>query len=193
MKKILIINGHPNKDSYCKALSEAYARGTEHAGHEVVLLNLNELNFDPNFLGNYSKEQINIEKDLLFAQEKIKWAQHLVIVHPVWWGSVPAVLKGFFDKTLLPGFAFKYRPNSALWDKLLAGRTGSIIYTTDTPIWINRFFYRAPAVNMVRDRVMGFCGIKTIKVTGIGPIRKSTKEFRENWLVKVEKLGNKGT
>lgn len=192
MKNILVINGHPNKGSYCHALSVAYANGATKAGHQVVVMHVGELDFNPNFLGSYTNEQLTLEKDLVFAQEKIKWAEHIVIVHPVWWGSVPAILKGFFDKTLLPGFAFKYRSNSPMWDKLLAGRTGSIIYTSDTPIWINRFFYRAPAVNMVRDRVMGFCGIKTVKVTGIGPLRKSTREFRENWLVKVEKLGSKG-
>jgi NAD(P)H dehydrogenase (quinone) len=193
MKKILVINGHPNKESYCNALSLTYTKSATAAGHEVTLLNLYDLRFNLNFIGSYSDQKATRETDITFAQEKIKWAQHIVIVHPVWWGSVPAVLKGFFDKTLLPGFAFKYKANSPMWDKLLSGKTGSIIYTADTPIWFNRLFYRAPTVNMVRDRVLGFCGVKTINVTGIGPIRNSTQEFREKWLDKVEKLGSKGT
>lgn len=189
MKKVLIINGHPNKNSYCNALAQAYLNGASKKGHEIVLLNLYDLKFNPNFDGSYNvDEPQSIEPDILFAQEKIKWAQHIVIIHPVWWGSVPALLKGFFDKTLLPGFAFKYKQNSPMWDKLLNGKTASIIYTSDTPPWFYRLFYRAPSINMIRDRVLGFCGIKTISVTGIGPIRKSTQAFREEWIEKIEKM-----
>lgn len=190
MKKILIINGHPNAKSYCAALCDAYLRGAIKSGHEVVLLNLHELKFDLNFNGSYTELKTQtVEKDLIFAQEKITRADHLVIVHPVWWGSVPALLKGFFDKTLLPGFAFQYRKGSAFWDKLLSNKTASIIYTADTPPWFYHIFFRAPSVNMLRQRILGFCGIKTISVTGIGPIRKSTQSFRETWLLKIEKLG----
>lgn len=190
MKKILVINGHPNKNSYCAALSKAYANGAKQSGFDTVILNLHELQFDLNFNGSYSDQNLeSLEKDLILAQEKITWANHIVIIHPVWWGSVPALLKGFFDRTLLPGFAFKYRKDSAFWDKLLIGKTSSIIYTSDTPLFFYRFFYGAPSVNMLRDRVLGFCGVKTISVTGIGPVRKSSQTFRENWLLKIEKLG----
>lgn len=189
MKKILVINGHPNKESYCSAISQTYAKAAAKAGNEMTLLNLYDLNFDPNFKGTYSREESAIEADIVLAREKIKVADHLVIIHPVWWGSVPALLKGFFDKTLTPGFAFKYRKDSLMWDKLLNGKTADLIYTSDTPIWVYRIFFRAPAVNMVRDRVLAFCGIKTKNVVGIGPIRNSTPAFREKALKKIEKMG----
>jgi putative NADPH-quinone reductase len=110
----------------------------------------------------------------------------------VWWGSTPALLKGFFDRVLLPGFAFKYRDKGVLWDKLLSGKSGRIIYTTDTPVWFYNLFYSAPSVNMIKKRVLGFCGISPVKVTGIGPIRLSSPEFRKKWLEKVTALGHKG-
>ncbi|MBL7912687.1 MAG: NAD(P)H-dependent oxidoreductase [Bacteroidia bacterium] len=191
MKKILIINGHPQKNSFCNSLSEAYKIGATKAGNDVVLLNLYELDFNLNLENGYSRQSL-IEPDIQFAQEKINWAQHIVIVHPVWWGSVPALLKGFFDTALLPGFAFKYRENSVMWDKLLKGKSGRIIYTSDTPIWVYKYFYSAPSVNTVKHRVLGFCGITPVKVTGIGPIRKSKLEFRQKWMEKVEQLGKKG-
>lgn len=192
MKKILIINGHPRENSFCHAISRSYLNGASGKGNEVVLLNLFDIKFDSNFLGTYSSEaRENMEPDLVFAQQNIKWAQHIVIVHPIWWGSVPAALKGFLDKVLVPGFAFRYKAQGPWWDKLLAGRTGEIIYTSDTPPWFNRLFYGAPAVNMLRDRVFGFCGIKTTGVNGIGPIRNSTPEWRKNWLEKVERIGMK--
>lgn len=190
MKKILIINGHPNKNSYCQALAEAYKDGASSKGNHVVLLSLSELQFDLSLAHGYTKA-MTLEPDLNFAQEKITWAEHLVIVHPVWWGSVPALLKGFFDRVLLPGFAFKYRKDSPLWDKLLKGRTGRIIYTTDTPVWLYTWFYRAPSVNQVKSRVLEFCGISPVKVTAIGPIRKSSQAFREKWLEKVREIGER--
>lgn len=190
MRKILIITGHPDKNSYCGALAEAYKEGASSKGNHVVLVSLSELHFNLSLTHGYSKN-MELEPDLQFAQEKITWAEHIVIVHPVWWGSVPALLKGFFDRVLLPGYAFKYRKNSPLWDKLLKGRTGRIIYTTDTPVWFYTWFYRAPSVNQVKSRVLEFCGISPVKITAIGPIRKSSQEFREKWLGKVKRIGER--
>jgi putative NADPH-quinone reductase len=188
MKKIVIINGHPKKDSFCNVLCNIYKIAANAAGNEAVLINLYELKFNLDLQNGFSKID-ELEPDIVFAQEKIKWAQHLVIVHPVWWGSVPALLKGFFDKALLPGFAFKYHENSVMWDKLLAGKTARIIYTADTPIWIYKYFYMAPSVNQVKNRTLEFCGINPVKVTAIGPIRRSTNEFRTKWIDKIEALG----
>jgi len=190
MKKILVINGPPTKNSFCNALSDSYVTSVASAGNKIVLLNLYDLEFRINFKNGYSKKE-ETEKDILLAQEKIKWAEHIVIVHPVWWGSVPALLKGFFDTALLPGFTFKYRENSPLWDKLLSGRTGHIIYTSDTPIWFYKYIYMAPSVAQVKRRTLGFCGINNVRVTRIGPIRKSKAEFREKWLNKIKELGTK--
>lgn len=190
MQKVLIINGHPTADSFCHALSEAYKQSSLAIGNDVVLIHLNELNFNMNLINGYTK-RTELEDDLIRVQQKITWASHIVIVHPVWWGSVPALLKGFFDRVLLPGFAFKYRENSALWDKLLAGKTGHVIYTSDTPIWIYKFIFRAPSVIMVKRRVLQFCGITPVTVTGIGPLRNSTPEFREAGIRKVMQMAQK--
>lgn len=187
MKKILIINGHPSATSFCNALAESYKEGSSEAGHVVELIHLRNLKFDTNLNNGYSKPSA-IEPDVLLAQQKITWANHIVIIHPVWWGSVPALLKGFFDRVLLPGFAFKYRANSPLWDKLLKGKSGHIIYTSDTPNFIYRFLFLAPSVNQVKKRTLQFCGINPVKVTAIAPIRQSTQEFRVNWLAKIKQL-----
>lgn len=188
MNKVLIINGHPNKASYCNALCESYATGSMSCGNEVVVLNLYDLNFNSNLENGYGKIQ-ELEPDLKLAQQKITWANHIVIIHPVWWGSIPAILKGFFDRVLLPGFAFKYKDKGPMWDKLLVGKTGHIIYTTDTPPFIYKWFFGAPSVNTVKKRVLQFCGISPVKVTAIGPTRNSSEDFRKDWLKKVNLLG----
>lgn len=190
MKKILIINGHPNKDSYCSALAEAYKEGalTQHA--EIKEIRISELNFEPNLKFGYRK-RIELEPDLLEAQEKIKWADHLVWVHPVWWGGLPAILKGFIDRVFLPGFAFQYRDNSVWWDKLLTGKTAHIITTLDQPGWYYALVYGKPSTNQLKKSTLTFCGIKPVKVTYVGIIKNSSDEQRAKWLLKIKALGNK--
>ncbi|MEO7675045.1 MAG: NAD(P)H-dependent oxidoreductase, partial [Pyrinomonadaceae bacterium] len=131
-KKVLIILGHPDKLSLCGALAARYRNGAEKAGAETRLIFLGDLYFDPVLHRGY-KENHELEPDLLAAQESIKWADHLVWVYPIWWGTMPALLKGFLDRALLPGFAFKYRPNSRWWDKFLTGRSARMIVTMDAP------------------------------------------------------------
>lgn len=188
MKKILLVNGHPDKESFNFALANAYVKGAESSGAHVKQLVIADLNFNPN-LKNGFRMRTELEPDLLDAWEKIKWADHLVWVHPVWWGGLPAITKGFIDRLFLPGFVFKYRENSVWWDKLLAGKTAHIITTLDQPGWYYRFAFGRPSVNQLKKSTLEFCGVKPVSVTYVGPIRHSKEEQRKNWLVKAEAWG----
>src|SRR3990172_11834160 len=106
-KKILIILGHPSRESFCNAIIENYAEGVSEGGGEVRKIYLGELKFDPILWNGYAKIQ-ELEDDLKRVQEDIKWADHLVFVYPTWWGGMPALLKGLVDRAFLPGFAFKF-------------------------------------------------------------------------------------
>lgn len=189
MKKILIINGHPNKDSFCVALAEAYKKGAIASKAEVKEIVISDLKFNPSLQFGYQK-RTELEPDLLEAWEKIKWAEHMVWVHPVWWGGLPAITKGFIDRLFLPGFTFQYRENSVWWDKLLSGKSAHIITTLDQPSWYYRFAFGRPSVNQLKNSVLGFCGVKPIKITYVGPIKNSTDDFRRKCLSKIEKLGS---
>ena len=140
MKKTVIINGHPNKDSFNFGIAEAYRSGAMEAGAEVKEIVITDLNFNPNLQFGYQK-RMELEPDLLKAWEIIQWADHLVWIHPVWWGGFPALMKGFIDRLFLPGMAYKYRENSVWWDKLLKGKTAHIITTLDQPGWYYRLFF----------------------------------------------------
>lgn len=190
MKKILIINGHPDKESYNFALSNAYIKGALTSNAEVKTINIRELNFNPNLEFGYRK-RTELEPDLIDAQKKLKWANHIVWIYPVWWGSVPAMMKGFLDRVLLPGFAFQKRQNSLWWDKLLTAKTSRIICTMDQPSWYYKWFYGSPSHNAIKKSTLHFIGVKSVKITAIGPVRLSEDKFRMKWLNKVEKLGEK--
>lgn len=190
MKKIAIINGHPNKDSFNFGVAAAYKEGVAESGAEIKEIVIAKLNFNPNLQFGYQK-RMELEPDLLNAWEIIQWADHLVWVHPVWWGGFPALMKGFIDRLFLPGFAYKYRENSVWWDKLLKGKTAHIITTLDQPGWYYRLMYGRPSVNQLKKSILGFCGVKTKKVTYIGIVRDSKEDQRRKWLGKVKELGKK--
>lgn len=190
MSRVLLIQGSPKPGSFCDALGEAYARGAESAATPVRRLVVRDLRFDP-YLGGDYQAAARLEADLQTAQEAIWDAQHLVWVYPIWWGFMPAMLKGFIDRTLLPGFAFKYRRGSALWDKLLVGRTARLIVTMDAPPLYNRIAYRNAGPHLMRKAILGFCGVKPVRVTSIGSIKMSSPARRARWLARVERLGAK--
>ncbi|WP_353097367.1 NAD(P)H-dependent oxidoreductase [Empedobacter brevis] len=189
-KKILIINGHPNKNAFNNGIAIAYKTGAENTGAEVKEIVIGDLQFNPNLQFGYQK-RTELEPDLIEALEKIKWAEHLVWVHPVWWGGLPAVTKGFIDRLFLPGFAFQYKENSVWWDKLLKGKTARIITTLDQPSWYYWLVYGRPSVNQLKKSTLEFCGIKPVKVTYIGVVKIATPEIRNKWIEKVVALGRK--
>jgi len=183
-KNITVILGHPDSTSFCGALAEAYAKSAAEAGHAVRLFKLGDMRFDPVLRHGYHARQ-ELEPELKEVQEAIEWAGHLVFVYPIWWGSIPALLKGMFDRVFLPGYAFKYRKNSSLWDRLLAGRSAHVIATMDTPPWYYRFVYRMPGHHQMKRTILEFCGIKPVKVTSLGPVRFATLARRNKWLEQV--------
>ncbi|MFG4005275.1 NAD(P)H-dependent oxidoreductase [Flavobacterium aquidurense] len=188
MKKILIINGHPNSSSFNFALTDSYKKGAIQSNAQVETIVIAELNFNPNLKFGYQK-RTELEPDLLEAWEKIQRADHLVWIHPVWWGGLPAITKGFIDRLFLPGMAFQYRENSVWWDKLLKGKTAHIITTLDQPGWYYRFFYGRPSVNQLKKSTLEFCGVKPVKVSYIGIIKTADEEQRKKWLEKVFGFG----
>jgi len=188
--KIVIINGHPDPQSFCSALSDAYKEGASSVNAEIREIDLSKIDFDPNLKYGY-RQRTELEADLLEAQRLIRWADHLVFVYPTWWGAMPAILKGFVDRVFLPGFAYKYRENSSLWDKLLTGKSAHLIVTMDTPPLLYRWIYWRAGHNVMKRNILNFCGIKPVRITEFGPVRPSTPELRAKWLDKAKKLGSK--
>ncbi|RED55544.1 NAD(P)H-dependent oxidoreductase [Cohnella lupini] len=188
--KIALIIGHPYPESYCNSLAQAYARGAAGNGAEVRVLDLGRIGFDPNLKYGYHK-RTDLEPDLISAQETIRWADHLVFVYPNWWGTMPALLKGFIDRVFLPGFAFQSRPDSLLVKKLLKGKTARLIVTMDSPPWYYRLVLRRSGHHVMRRGVLQFCGITPVKITEIGTVKTKSAESRTKWLRKIESLGFK--
>ncbi len=188
-KRVLVINGHPDRESFNYGLADAYLRGLATKSIQVDQINIADLQFNPNLAFGYRKISV-LEPDLLNAIEKIKGADHLVWIFPMWWYGLPALMKGFIDRIFLPGTFFKYQKGKLLPRQLLKGKTARLIITADTVRWYDRWFMGSPLINQFKKGTLEFCGVKPVKVTYIAPIKDSTEAFRSKWLKKVQELGH---
>ena len=183
MRNVLVIDSHPDPQSLTARLAASYAEG---AGAAAVPLVLRDLDFDLTLRTGYRTPQV-LERDLVRAQELIAWADHVAVFTPLWWGSVPALLKGFFDRTLERGWAFRYKENG-MPEGLLAGRTGRLAVTSDSPRWYLPLVGDS-TVKQVRGRTMEFCGIKPTKVTRYADVRGRSEEQIAAWIREAADLG----
>ncbi len=188
--RVLVILGHPRNGSLCEALADSYAAGAVEAGAEVRRLDVAEMQFDLNVTGPSPRDQ-TAEPSVKAAMELVAWAEHLVFVFPTWWGTMPALLKGFLDRVLMPGFAFADRDDGEGWDKLLTGKSAHLLTTMDTPAWVYRWIYRAPGLNAIALATLGFCGIGPVRRSIFGPVKEAAPERRARWLELARREGLK--
>ena len=188
MKTVLVINGHPDKDSFCAALAKRYFEGASTTGSICTLVHLSDLTFEPNLAFGY-RAITELEPDLLAMQQKIMDADHLVFAYPTWWGTYPALLKAFIDRVFLPGFAFKYKPDSMFWDKLLKGKTARLIVTMDAPAWYYALVYRSAGHVAFKKATLEFCGVKPVTTSTFGSVKSSSDKQRQNWLGNIYAKG----
>lgn len=189
-KNILLILGHPSKNSFNRALLDAYQKGAENTGANCKTIYISDLTFDVNLADGYRTGQADqLEADLVTAQQSIQWADHVVMAFPNWWGSMPALTKGFIDRIFLPGFAFKNHSGKSFPEKLLKGKSIRLLVTMDTPKFWFYLVHRASLYLILKKVVLGYVGFKPIRFSTFGFIRKSTEKLRQSWLSKVEQLG----
>lgn len=187
-KKIFILAGHPDTDSMCCELADSYAKGASESGNEVRRTNLGDMKFDPILHKGYRVIQ-ELEPDLKKFQEDVRWCEHLVIIYPSWWSTMPALLKGLFDRSWLPGFAYKFKPNGLGWNRLLKGRTARVFVTSDSSPLLARFLF-GDNTNEIQDGILWFSGIST-QMKKCGPMKKISPEKRAKWVSKFFKWGTK--
>lgn len=184
MKKILVINGHPDKKSLNNTIAQSYIRSAMDAGAEVRYIAIAELSFNPNLQFGY-RQRMELEPDLLKALEDIQWSEHQVWIHPLWWLGMPAIMKGFLDRLFLPGLTFKSN-NKGLSEGLLRGKTGRIITTAgDLSLDVYEEVYRSSGLVQLKKGILEYCGLSSIKSDFIGPLYELSEEEIKEWLETV--------
>ncbi len=180
MRKILVINGHPDPKSFNRAIAQTYIDTAHRMGAAVEYIGLGELNFNPN-LGYGYRKRTNLEPDLLRAIEKIKWCEHMLWVHPLWWWSYPAVMKGFIDRVFLPGITYALDENGGLIG-LLNGRSARIICTSDMTEPAYEQHFDNTSFTQLKKGTLETCGIDPVVTTFFGPVIESDEKQRQSWL-----------
>lgn len=185
---IYIVIGHSGHQRFAHSLAEEYARGAIEVGATVRIIALDQISFDPILHEGYSKIQ-ELEPDLKQAQDNILWADHLVFIYPLWWGSFPAILKGFIDRVILPGVCFKFIKGKKIPQKLLAGKRGRVIITADADFWLGRFLPAVLHFLSSRLSIWGFTGVSPVRMTVLGPVFKLNDELKKKWFKRIYRLG----
>jgi NAD(P)H dehydrogenase (quinone) len=152
--KTLIIYAHPETKSHCSVILEEVQKRLDH----FEVLDLYKIGYNP-ILGEselYTSGNSDVDKQTKIIQEKIKQADHLVFIYPVWWGTMPAILKGFFEKVLTPGFAYKFENKMP---KKLLDKQATVLMTLGGPKIYSLITGNLPKKH-IKKSILGFCGIK---------------------------------
>lgn len=191
--RIAIIQGHPDSSAkhFCHALADAYAAGAGQSGYQVSRIEVARLDF-PVLRTRKSWETEPPPESIRAAQLAIAEAEHLVIVYPLWLGSMPALLKGFLEQALRPGFAIGTVHGGKRWAKLLGGRSARIVVTMGMPAFVYRWFFGAHSLKSLERNILRFCGIRPIRETLIGNVEGCGDAKRALWLIEMEALGRDG-
>lgn len=188
MANIVVIQGHPDKNGarFCRALALAYIQGARTAGHIIREVDVANLDF-PLIKSEADFVSDAVPPDIASAQEAIAWANHLVIIYPLWLGTMPALLKAAFEQIFRYGFGMA-KPDEGR-GRLLKGRSARIIITMGMPAFVFRWFFRAHSLKSLERNILWLCGIGPIRETLIGGSGLTVAKNREAWLEKIRKLG----
>jgi putative NADPH-quinone reductase len=190
-KRITIILGHPDSTEphFCHALARAYEEGATRAGHEIRTIDVARLDF-PLIRSRREFESGEPPAAIRAAQQDIRWAEHLLIVYPLWLGTLPALLKAFFEQTFRYGFALS-TGGRGFPKKLLEGRSARIVVTMGMPATVYRAFFGAHGVKSLKGGVLVLSGIHPVRSTLIGQVDNHSAAYRARMLEDMREFGRR--
>jgi|SRR5688572_7867941 len=191
-RKITLIQGHPDAAGghFGHALADAYVSAALGAGHEVRRIEIAKLDF-PLLRSAREWHEDPVPPALRAAQADIGWADHLVIIFPLWLGTMPALVKAFLEQVLRPGFAFSYR-EKGFPQKGLSGKSARLVVTMGMPAFWYRWFFRAHGVRGLARNILKFCGVSPVRETLIGFVEAPGAAARRRGLAALSACGRKG-
>lgn len=188
MTNILIVQGHPDPSEphLCHAIATSYQTGAEQVGHTVQFIKIAEEDI-PYLRSKTQWDNDELSQVAVNGQAKIAWANHVVIIYPLWMGDVPALAKAWIEQVMRQGFAFTKTPNG--WTPALTGKSARIIATMAMPTLAYRWFYLTHSVRSLKRNVFRFCGFGPVRFTIIGNAEDTSGRAQARALDRALKLG----
>ena len=195
---VLIILAHPKPGSFAHKIAMAYNEGAEMAGHKVDLLDLYASHLQLGFVKPETKQEYAKNQPVrVELQEKIARAHEIVIIHPLWWGGPPAILKNFIDQILTPGFAYNPPGDSMFMPKrlnvmpkrLLKGRKVRLFITSDGQIWTNLLRFM-PYFTTWYFYVLKKTGLRLASFHLFDFMKHRSHTSRNKWLAKINAIAS---
>jgi NAD(P)H dehydrogenase (quinone) len=189
--RITVIVAHPDIGSFNHAIAQTAADQLKKNGHDVVFHDLYTEKFDPNLPSEEISEKAQLSKNLASYCREISQVQGIIIVHPNWWGQPPAILKGWVDRVLRPGLAYRFEEG----DKgegvpigLLKANTAVVLNTSNTRLERELHVFGDPLETIWKNCIFDLCGVKTFYRDTFSVVITSTVEQRQEWLQKVREI-----
>ena len=194
IKRIAVIQGHPDpaKGHLCHALADAYADGAAQAGFEVKRLDVASLDF-PVLRSPEDWTQNPVPEGLVEAKDALIQSDHLVLVYPLWLGTMPALLKAFLEQVFRPAMLGQGdAPSFDQWSTLMKGTSARVVVTMGMPASFYRFFYFAHSLKSLERNILKFVGIGPIRESLFDVVEAVSDDKRKQWTEQMRKLGSKG-
>lgn len=192
----LIVFNHPYGGSFCGAILAAVERGLKTGGHKCRVINLDQDDFDPVMrskdllafvgAGRAGADALDaIDDQVREYKEHLEWAEHLVMIFPVWWMTTPAMTKGFIDKVIFPAIAYDMKDGRLV--SRLSLRKVTVITTMNTPADIYREVFGNPLEGSLIKGTFRQIGIENIEWTSLSEVKQVSRGQREAWLEEIER------
>ena len=193
--KILVSLGHPGPStSFNHAMASAACEAARDNGHQVIFHDLYAEGFDPILLRAEIPERAAVPEDIRQRAEELQSADGIVIVHPNWWGQPPAILKGWIDRVVRPGIAYRFADTDAaegVPTGLLRARAVLVLNTSDTPFEREKAIFGDPLETIWKNCVFGLCGAPFFDRRTFCVMVTSTPAQRRAWLDEVKRTMNR--
>jgi len=196
--RVLIVFNHPYEGSFCNSILKSVSQGLINGNNELEIIHLDNEKFDPVMRAKDLQAFALARKDpqrayemldqqVIEYQKKLKSAQHIIFIFPIWWELMPALTKGFIDKLIFPSIAYEYQQKGSGMKSLLSNLTGvSVITTMNTPSIIYRLLFGNAIKKALLLGTFWKIGIKNRKWINLTNVKSVTKEKRELWLRELE-------
>ena len=158
--KTLIVYAHPDTGGHCSAICQVVHGFFSSHKLDYEFIDLYRIGFDPVLPAqeHYTRGHFKKSPQIESFQKKVKEADRLVFIYPVWWGTMPAIMKGFFDRVFTSHFAFRYV--NGIPRGLLKGKKALVLITSGANVFLSRAFQGGRPVKNIRNDILGFCGVK---------------------------------